>query len=185
MRDFIKLPLILFLVAVIAGSVLGITNYLTKEPIKYQHELALKSAREELFEDCEFEELDDIALQSGNENVVTVFQAKKNGELTGHVITMTKTGYGGDIVLNFGVTTEGILTGVIVGTNSETPGLGAKASEIEFAGQFPGKSNMELVKGKASSENEVSAITAATITSQAIVDGANQAIVVSDLVMEN
>ena len=185
MRDFIKLPLVLFLVALIAGSILGVTNFLTKEPIKYQHELALKAAREELFEGSEFVELDSISLPTGNENIVTIFEAKQNGEVVGHVITMTKTGYGGEILLNFGVTTQGILTGVIVGTNSETPGLGAKASEIEFAGQFPGKGNIELVKGSTSNDNEVSAITAATITSRAIVDGANQAIEVSDLVMEN
>ena len=185
MRDFIKLPIILFLVALIAGALLGLTNYYTKEPIKMQHELAQKSAREELFEGCEFVEVENLSLSGDHENIISVFQACKGDDIKGHVVTMNKTGYGGDILLNYGVNAEGFLTGVIVGTNSETPGLGAKASETEFAGQFPGKTDIVLVKGAASDDNEVSAITAATITSQAIVDGANQAIEVAGLVMEN
>ena len=184
MRDFIKLPLILFLVALIAGMILGATNYLTKEPIKRQHELALSSAREELFPSSDFIELEDLSLLQEHDNIKTIYQAYKDNILVGHIITMEKTGYGGAILLNYGITTDGIITGFIVGTNSETPGLGAKASETEFAGQFAGKKNITLVKGLTSSEDEVSAITAATITSQALVDGANQAIIVSDLVME-
>ncbi len=70
-----------------------------------------------------------------------------------------------------------------MGTNSETPGLGAKAGEPEFAGQFPGKGKITLVKGDAVAEDEVSAITAATITSTAVVDGANQAIEITSELM--
>ncbi len=183
MRDFIKLPLILFAVALIAGALLGITNSLTREPIKRQHEFALKSAREELFENCEFTEIKDSPVFGEYENVQKVYEAKKEGSVAGYIITLTKEGYGGDILLNFGVTSEGMLTGVIVGTNSETPGLGAKASETKFAGQFSGKKGIVLVKGESKAENEVSAITAATITSTAVTDGANQAIEVTSMLM--
>ena len=61
---------------------------------------------------------------------------------------------------------------------SETPGLGAKANESEFKSQFKDKSasKLSLVKGKISSENEVSAISGATITSSAVTNGVNSAI---------
>jgi electron transport complex protein RnfG len=185
MRESIKLPLTLTLIAVAAGLILGITNYLTKEPIKMQHELALKSAREELFSSCEFTELTDINLPEGNENVHTVYEAFKGNELQGHIITLDKTGYGGAIIINVGVTKEGVITGVIVGSNSETPGLGAKASDEKFSGQFENKKSVKLVKGQATGEDEISARSAATITSQALVDGANQAIEVSRTLMES
>ena len=176
MRDFIKLPLILFAVALIAGALLGVTNALTKEPIKKQHELALSNAREELFEGCEFTEISDSTIFSENENVQKLYEAKKDSETAGYIVTLTKDGYGGAVLFNVGVTVEGDITGVIVGTNSETPGLGAKASEEEFSGQFKGKGKVVLVKGDTKADNEISAITAATITSQAITDGVNQAV---------
>jgi electron transport complex protein RnfG len=183
MRDFIKLPLILFIVALIAGALLGVTNALTKEPIERQNELALKKAREDLFEDSEFAEITEHAVFDEYENLQKVYEAKKDGKVIGYIITLTVKGYGGDILLNVGVTTEGNSTGVIVGTNSETPGLGAKASEEEFSSQFAGKKDIVLVKGEATAENEVSAITAATITSQAVTDGANQAAEISSKIM--
>lgn len=177
MRDFIKLPLILFAVALIAGALLGVTNALTKEPIKKQHELALSNAREALFEGCEFTEISDTPVLAKNENVQNLYEATRDSETVGYIVTLTKDGYGGAVLFNVGVTTEGDITGVIVGTNSETPGLGAKASEEEFSGQFKGKNGkVALVKGEATADNEISAITAATITSQAITDGVNQAI---------
>lgn len=183
MRDFIKLPLMLFAIALIAGALLGITYSLTKEPIEMQHELALKSAREALFPDSEFVELEGASVLNKYDNVKKIYEARKGGKTVGYVITLTKDGYGGEILFNVGVTSEGVITDVKVGTNSETPGLGAKASEKEFSGQFAGKKSVTLVKGEAKAEDEVSAITAATITSTAIVDGVNQALeITSELV---
>ena len=183
MREFIKLPLILFAIALIAGALLGITYSLTKEPIAMQHELALKSAREELFAGSEFSEFEDSAVLEKYDNVQKIYKAKKGGKTAGYIITLTKDGYGGAILINVGVTGDGVITGVIVGTNSETPGLGAKASETKFSGQFAGKKKVALVKGEAAADDEVSAITAATITSTAIVDGANQAIEITSEIM--
>ena len=183
MREFIKLPLILFAIALIAGALLGVTYAITKEPIAKQHELALKNAREELFTDSEFSEFEDSAIFEKYENIQKIYRAEKGGKTAGYIITLTKDGYGGAILMNVGVTSEGVITGVIVGTNSETPGLGAKASETKFSGQFTGRKKVTLVKGDASADDEVSAITAATITSTAIVDGANQAIEITSEIM--
>lgn len=183
MREFIKLPLILFLVAMVAGALLGVTNELTKEPIRMQNELALKNARDELFVDSEFIEISDSPLFVEYENVQKIYKANKGGQLAGYIITLTTKGFAGDVLISVGVNIDGKYTGLIVGTNSETPGLGAKASENEFSGQFAGKKDILLVKGEASNDNEVSAITAATITSQAIVDGATQAVEISSKIV--
>ena len=61
-------------------------------------------------------------------------------------------------------------------SNSETAGLGAKCTEEEFAGQFAGKSanGIEYVKGGgASADNQIDAISGATITTNAVTEGVN------------
>ena len=60
---------------------------------------------------------------------------------------------------------------------AETPGLGSKASEPNFKGQFSEKEAKELsvVKGSATSDNQIAAISGATITSEAVTTGVNAA----------
>lgn len=67
------------------------------------------------------------------------------------------------------------ITGAVFDHKGETPGLGAKITEDEFEGQFPGKVfgegelKFEVVKGGANgAESGVDAISGATITSQAL-----------------
>ena len=60
----------------------------------------------------------------------------------------------------------------------EQPGLGAKSTEPAFYGQFENKNNLplEVVKGVATSDNQIVAISGATITSNAITSGVNSAV---------
>ena len=61
--------------------------------------------------------------------------------------------------------------------HSETPGLGAKSTEPEFYEQFNDKkAPLKVVKGSAGNPDEISAISGATITSNAVVDGVNAAV---------
>ena len=62
--------------------------------------------------------------------------------------------------------------------HSETPGLGAKSTEPAWQAQFKGKplkDALAVTKQEASKPNEIKAITAATITSRAVVTGVNAA----------
>ena len=61
---------------------------------------------------------------------------------------------------------------------SETPGLGMKAEEPEFKGQFTGKQaqTLEVTKTAPSSDNQIQAISGATYTSKAVTGAANAAI---------
>lgn len=49
-------------------------------------------------------------------------------------------GYGGDINFSMGVSMDGTVTGVEMLSLSETAGLGMRAKDEEFKGQFAGKS---------------------------------------------
>ena len=99
----------------------------------------------------------------------------KDGKVLGYVITVTTyEGYGGDIKFTIGVREDGTLNGMSILSISETPGLGMKAEEV-LKPQFEGKKAESYVytKDGASAENQIDAITSATITTNAVTNGVN------------
>ena len=81
-----------------------------------------------------------------------------------------------------GVTADGTVTGISVLSLSETPGLGARATE-EGAGSF--KSQFEGFSGNLAvtkDGGDIVPITSATITSRAVTSGVKEAV---DWVAEN
>lgn len=179
----LKDALILFLITVIAGSLLGLVNQITLEPIAKSELKAKEEAYQVVFADSsKFEENSQIkdklksATFDGAE-VIEVLEAKDaDGNTVGYVMSITaKEGYGGDIVFTIGVTQEGTMTGLSVLSHSETAGLGANCTTEEFQGQFVGLQGPEIAYSKegASADNEFDAISGATITSKALAKAIN------------
>ena len=81
-----------------------------------------------------------------------------------------KEGYGGDISFVLGAKTSGEITGMRVLSHSETAGLGAKCASEEFQGQFVNLQGPTITYGKEeeNNNNQVDAISGATITTKAI-----------------
>ena len=78
-----------------------------------------------------------------------------------------------DVTLAVGLTPDGKVNKISFTELNETAGLGMRADEDSFKDQFPGKSgSVALVKG-AAGENEISAITGATVTSTAVTNALN------------
>lgn len=93
----------------------------------------------------------------------------------GYVVEATsKEGYGGDIVLYVGVDRDGTVTGVSILELSETAGLGMEAPKV-LVPQFAGRTvnSFAYTKTGAQTDNEVDAITSATITTSAVVNAVN------------
>ena len=87
---------------------------------------------------------------------------------------MTGKGFGGDVTIALGLSADGTITGISFTELSETAGLGMRADEPAFKDQFTGKSGqLTLVKGDASGEQEISAITGASVTSGAVIGAIN------------
>ena len=65
-----------------------------------------------------------------------------------------------------------------IGSHTETPGLGAKATDESFYSQYKSMSaNQEIAVSKTEkSDTEIQAISGATITSVAVTKGVNSAI---------
>ena len=85
------------------------------------------------------------------------------------VLTATAKGFASDVTVN--ITLEnGAIAAMTVDASGETAGLGQLAMEEEFTSQFIGKSAPLTL------DDGIDAISGATITSQAVVDAANEAL---------
>ena len=97
----------------------------------------------------------------------------KPAELTGAVQKdVTVKGFqDGEVQIQIGAAEDGTVESLIIDASTQTEGLGAKASEEAFTSQFIGKKG-PFVYG----ENGIEAITGATITSNAVIAGINEAL---------
>ena len=105
-----------------------------------------------------------------------------SGALLGYVITVTDhEGYGGDIQFSMGVTTDGVLNGISLLSISETAGLGMRAGEV-LVPQFENKDvdRFTYTKTGSTADSEIDAISGATITTSAVVNGVNAGLVYFD-----
>lgn len=110
--------------------------------------------------------------------VTDVQKATGDGGTVGWCVSVNSKGYGGLVGFVVGITKDGAVKAINILNHSETPGLGAKSTEPEFYTQFNDKSALPLkvVKGAAGNPDEISAISGATITSNAVVSGVNAAV---------
>ena len=160
----------------------------TKEPIAQQEQKAKNEAYQNVFEAAEdFTELTEEAYSSDaltafvkengfDASIDGVAQALSgDGSVLGYVITVTDhEGYGGDIQFTMGVADDGTLNGISLLSISETAGLGMRAGEV-LVPQFAGKQveKFSYTKTGAASDDQIDAISGATITTNAVVNGVN------------
>ena len=191
----LKNVLCLFIVTLVAVFLLAVVYQITKEPIEAAEEQAKADVYAAVFVDAtgfnELDGADDYITQSADilaENDITtctidetLVAVDDSGETLGYVIAATSSsGYGGDIQIAIGVSLDGTITGFDVISNSETAGLGAKSTEDEFTDQFDGLSANSLIsftKTGATADNEIDAISGATITTTAVTEAVNSAII--------
>lgn len=172
-ENIVVLGAILLLITALAGALLGFVNNVTEEPIRLQEEKAkneayrLVLAEADAFTSVEYS-------QETYPNIQAIASANNDA---GYVMEAVTKGYGGTIKVVVGMTKEGQLSGIQMLTHAETPGLGANANEDYFKDRFKGKGPETLEVSKTSNEeNNVEAITGATITSKALVNAANDAL---------
>ncbi len=156
----------LMLIALVAALLLAATDRVTREPIQRVALAATNAARIAVFPDA-----DDFVQVEPPQGLNSLYEAKKGGQTVGRVATVTTQGFAGAIEVTLGLDADQKLTGLTVGGTSfaETAGLGSKAQEPAFTDQFMGKA-VPVSLG-----TDVDAISGATITSRAVVNGINQA----------
>ena len=176
MAKILKLAAVLFVITAITGLVLGGVYTMTLEPIKTAKEKEkMEALAQTLPEASDFESLDH---PQGQSVIKEVNRGSANGEIVGYNITVTPKGYGGLIEMVVGISDEGRLTDIKILSHTETPGLGAKAADPAFSGQFHEKNVEKIIvtTTPATADNEIQAISGATITSEAVASGVNAAL---------
>ncbi len=191
MKKIVKNTLALTLITVVLGLVLGLVHEITLEPIAAQERRKQQEAYAEVLPDAEsFEELDlssdglsekfaEAISEAGltEETVDGVAEGLDgSGALTGYVFTVTTgEGYGGDIQFTLGLSADGTIRGISFLSIEETAGLGMRADTDDFKQQFAGiqAESIAYTKTGASADNEIDAISGATVTTNAVTNGVN------------
>lgn len=179
----LKDAIALFVITLVAGALLGLVNQITKEPIEAAELKAKKEAYQKVFtEGSSFEtdeglnkKLADTVFDGSEISEILVTKDKDNNAV-GYVMSLNaKEGYGGDITFTIGVKKDGTMTGLSVLSHSETAGLGANCTTESFQSQFEGVTGPEVVYSKTgkSADNEIDAISGATITTKALTKAVN------------
>lgn len=191
---FMKDALILFVITLVAGACLGGVYEVTKEPIAIAEQAAKEAAFRTVLPDAasfEVDEDDESGIRaSANADIagmgfgnVTVDESAialdASGSPIGYVVTTTsKDGYGGAIKVSVGILADGTVNGIEFLTLAETAGLGMNAQKPEWKAQYAGKNvdAFAVTKNGASADNEINAISGATITSNAVTGAVNAAV---------
>ena len=189
-NKIIKDALALTLITLVAGVALGGVYEITKDPIAKQEAQAKAEAYEQVFTDAaafEEVEMDDTLIQTIRDqldqegykaqSIEEVMRAEdQSGETLGYALTVvTSEGYGGDIQFSMGVQNDGTLNGISILSIGETAGLGMNADTPAFKDQFVGKQveKLQYTKNGATQDDEINAISGATVTTNAMTNGVN------------
>ncbi|HIW51434.1 MAG TPA: RnfABCDGE type electron transport complex subunit G [Candidatus Blautia intestinavium] len=191
MNSIVKDTLSITVITLVAGLALGIVQDITAGPIAQQQEKAKQEAYQAVFEDADSFEtfLPDETKQAVDlvtyldengydaQTVDEIMTAKDaSGGTLGYAFTITSSeGYGGDIQFAMGVQNDGTLNGISILSIEETAGLGMKADTDEFKDQFKDKKveKFTYTKNGAAADDEIDAISGATITTNAMTNGIN------------
>ena len=183
-REPFRIPkpvIALTIIAVLAGLALSGVFSMTKDTISKQELAKETEAYKAVCPDAAtFEEAEAAAdalkeMEGTTPRVNKAYIAKDaDGNTVGYALSVTGKGFGGDVTLAVGLSADGEITGLSFTELSETAGLGMRADEPAFKDQFIGKSGkLDLVKGDASGDQEISAITGASVTSGAVINAVN------------
>ena len=181
-KDMFKLGFNLLIISAVAALLLALTNSVTASTIAQRNEQANAEARKLVLESAQdFEQVKDVKTDnSKGVEVSEIYEAKDaSGNTVGYTLKVLPSGYGGTIELMVGIdSAKGQVSGINVVSNSETAGLGAKATNPEFSDQYKGKPLEELsvLKNGTPGDTEIKAISGATITSTAVTNGVDAAI---------
>lgn len=201
MQNKIFKDIIIFvIITIIAGVSLAAVNSVTKEPITKQNELIIQNSYRAVFKNGskfntnkkleqlvkDFPEIIKERHEDFGENGIVVTDIlvayDKNEKIIGHVIKVTtKDGYGGNIDLVVGIDLNDEITGIEIIAIDETVGLGMNAKNENFRNQYYHK-NVDyfiITKNGKKSEDEIDALSGATITSKAFNNAINGAITIN------
>lgn len=168
-NEIVTLSFRLMIIIATVVLMLAVVNALTKDQIAANEKKANDEARAALFpEATSFKSVSADISEELAKYVSDIYEASGNNGILGYCVNVTNNGFGGKINMIVGISSEGLITGVKVITHSETAGVGERIiSNGSILSQFVNVSSNSL--------SSVSAITGASVTSKAIIEGVRKA----------
>ncbi|MDR1058619.1 MAG: FMN-binding protein [Treponema sp.] len=174
----LKLGIILALYAAAACVGLAFVYTGTAKVIAVRAQADLEGALKGLFSDADG--FENISGTIKSEDPLVVFDSEyaitRGGKVIGVAVQASRGSYGGDLKVLVGVGNDGVISGVRILEHKDTPGLGANAaSESYYVNRAKGLHFYDQFAGKPLGDpfqvnEDVAAVTAATITSRAVTD---------------
>lgn len=170
-KDIVRTAVLLFLICAVSAGILAAVNSVTAPKIAEASVAAAEKSKAEVLPGAvSFEEL---TLEDGS---VCWAGKAEDGSILGYVFNTSASSYGGKVQLMTGIGADGAVTGISILAINDTPGLGMNAKKPDWQQQFTGTNGeLTVVKGGGAGENEINAMTSATITSKAVTACVNAA----------
>jgi electron transport complex protein RnfG len=185
MKQIIQMAVVLTVICTVCGIALSGIESMTAERIVQQTllnvqgpnvEVVLKGAENDLIADRKSIEVE------GEE--LLLFVAKKSNNPWAIAYETTASGFGGDVTIMVGYDLQqDKLTGLKVGKNSETAGIGSRVTEDSFTKQFKGL-NIDLEFTDGPCPGGVDAVSGATVSSTAVCEALKQSLEIYPRVKE-
>lgn len=175
-KEIIRVGVILFVITAISSLLLAYANSITSPIIEENTRIKTEQSMKTVLSTADSFEKVEVDM----DGITEVYSGMSNNELKGVCIISEVNGYGGAIKVITAVDTDKKVTGIDILTHSETPGLGAKAVSPEFKEQFAGKEYGITVVKNTAKDNEIQAISGATITSNAVTEAVNISLSAAD-----
>lgn len=162
----IKIVLVLTIIALLSGLLLSGVYQSTLPKI-------IENKQKEIEEAVFVVVPDAYSYKKINVKGQDVFVVKtKEGQEIGKAFVASGAGFQDKIIIMVGIDPDiKTITGIKIMDQKETPGLGAKIADLFFTDKFKNLnivSEIEVIKGKKDKDNQVVAITSATISSKAV-----------------
>ena len=178
MKEFFKLVGILTVICAAAGLLLAVVQRATKEPIEAAGRAERLDAIKRVLPPYDNEpDRNSVTVEGPHGNPWTFYVARRDGAFAGAAFeTVSSQGYGGDIVVMVGVSADDQVHAIEILKAKETPGLGAKIADPEFKSQFAGRDIQTTTWAVKKDQGDIDQITAATISSRAVVSAVEKAL---------
>ena len=179
MKDIVKLGGILLLFTVIAAAALAMVDSITKPKIEEQKQLIIENALTIALPTAHKDAI--VKIDSSEFVYYQGYKTPEKTELVGYAIVAKGQGYSSQIETMVGIDTTGVIIGLTVMQQQETPGLGTKIAEVRYGEekpwfqiQFLGKTMDNLAVQQ--DGGELKAVTGATISSRAVTNSIRDAL---------
>lgn len=167
-NDMARPVVVLVLICIAVSALLGLVHGMTAPVIAENNRITAENNRKEaLPAAASFEELTMTDAMAASSLTGLYVGKDASGAVAGYVATASNKGYGGDVVVTVGFDAEGKIINVKADVGTETTGVGSKVGE---------SATLEKFVGLSGSAADVTLISGATYTSNAVRNGVNDAL---------